>query len=108
MLANLTAAAHGLGLTPRLLTGFVDADVNRLLGLDAEPEAALELVEAGPMGSTAPARGTIDEIRHDVMPLSSAEGDFPGLREMQSRRSPTTPPQVRRWGQPATHCPRRA
>src|SRR3989441_3663735 len=36
MLANLTAAAHGLGLTPRLLTGFVDADVNRLLGLDAE------------------------------------------------------------------------
>src|SRR6266702_2105167 len=55
MLANLTAAAHGLGLTPRLLTGFVDADVNRLLGLDAEHEAALELVEVGPMGSATPA-----------------------------------------------------
>src|SRR5262245_31282466 len=56
MLANLTAAAHGLGLMPRLLTGFVDADVNRLLGLDAEHEATLELVEIGPMGSAAPAR----------------------------------------------------
>src|SRR2546426_2918321 len=97
MLANLTAAAHGLGLTPRLLTGFVDADVNRLLGLDAEHEAALELVEVGPMGSTAPARGTIDEIRHDVMPLSSAEVDYPELREMQSASSLATPADVSAW-----------
>src|SRR5436853_450881 len=97
MLANLTAAAHGLGLTPRLLTGFVDADVNRLLGLDAEHEAALELVEVGPMGSPAPARGTIDEIRHDVMPLSSAEVDYPELREMQSASSLATPADVSAW-----------
>src|SRR2546427_6666833 len=49
------------------------------------------------MGSTAPARGTIDEIRHDVMPLSSAEVDYPELREMQSASSLATPADVSAW-----------
>src|SRR5262249_18165257 len=81
MLANITAAAHALGLTPRFLTGFVDADVNRLLGLDGRHEAALELVEVGPMGNAAPAYGAVDEIRHEVVPLSSTEVGYPALRE---------------------------
>src|SRR5256712_4450778 len=97
MLANLTAAAHGLGLTPRLLTGFVDADVNRLLGIDAEHEAALELVEIGPVGSAAPARDTVDEIRHDVVPLSSAQVDYPALREIQGASVLATPADVVAW-----------
>jgi len=48
MLANLLAAAGSLGLGPRVLTGFVDTGVNRLLGLDPAREAALELVVLGP------------------------------------------------------------
>ncbi len=47
MLANLLAAASALGLDPRLGAGFVDADVNRLLGLDPMREAALELIALG-------------------------------------------------------------
>src|SRR5262249_38264532 len=43
MLANLLAVGDALGAVPRLVTGFVDDDVNRLLGLDADREAALEL-----------------------------------------------------------------
>src|SRR5215470_15597810 len=66
MLANITSVAHALGLAPHFLTGFVDADVNRLLGLDVRHEAALELVEVGPMESVAPAYGAVDEIHHDV------------------------------------------
>src|SRR3989475_4124803 len=49
------------------------------------------------MGSPAPARGTIDEIRHDVMPLSSAEVDYPELREMQSASTLATPADVSAW-----------
>src|SRR5207245_412045 len=45
----------------------------------------------------APRLGTIDEIRHDVMPLSSAEVDYPELREMQSASSLATPVDVSAW-----------
>src|SRR5947207_5630490 len=51
MLANLLAAGDALGAAPRLVTGFVDATVDRLLGLDVAREAALELVGLGPEGA---------------------------------------------------------
>ena len=54
MLANVLAAGGALGLAPRVLTGFVDADVNRLLDLDAAREGALELVTVGPETPPAP------------------------------------------------------
>src|SRR5207302_3751843 len=47
MLANVLAAAGLLRLAPRILAGFVDADLGRLLGLDPAREAALELVWVG-------------------------------------------------------------
>src|SRR5882762_2867381 len=48
MLANALAAAAALGLTSRLLTGFVDATVHRLLGIDGAREVALALLCVGP------------------------------------------------------------
>src|SRR6266446_101171 len=48
MLANAMAAAAALGLTPRLLTGFVDATVHRLLGINGAREVALALLCVGP------------------------------------------------------------
>jgi SagB-type dehydrogenase family enzyme len=96
MLANLTAVAGVLGLEPRILTGFVDADVNRLLGVDAAREAALELVPVGPEGDPAPPVGIAD-VRHDVVPLSSADVDYPALREMHEASTLDTPDAVREW-----------
>jgi SagB-type dehydrogenase family enzyme len=107
MLANLTAAAHALGLAPRLLTGFVDADVDHLLGVDGEHEAALELVEVGPTGDRALAPGALDEIRHDTLPLSSSEVDYPALREMQRASALATREEVVAWRQSAPPPPRR-
>src|SRR5713226_1865754 len=53
--ANLLATLSSEGLTVRLDLGFVDRDVNRLLGLEAKKEAtvALAVVGAGP-GERAP------------------------------------------------------
>src|SRR5262249_59868305 len=48
MLANALAVAAALGLEPRLLTGFVDAAVHRLLGVDGTGEMALALLALGP------------------------------------------------------------
>jgi SagB-type dehydrogenase family enzyme len=96
MLANLTAVAGVLGLGPRIVTGFADAAVNRVLGVDLAREAALELVPVGPEGDRAPAVG-IGDIAHDVVPLSTAEVDYPVLREMHRASTLDTPDAVRAW-----------
>jgi SagB-type dehydrogenase family enzyme len=97
MLANLLAAASALGQAPRVDTGFVDDDVNRLLGLDAEREAALELVVLGP-DATPPAPAIqAEDIRHDVVPLSSSQVDYPLLREALSASMLDSPAAVSLW-----------
>jgi SagB-type dehydrogenase family enzyme len=97
MLANLLAAAAAVGLSPRVDTGFGDGEVNRLLGLDAEREAALELVVLGPEATPAALPARIDPIRHDVLPLSSEEVDYPRLREVYAASTLGSADEVRRW-----------
>ena len=97
LLANLLAAADALGQAPRLLAGFVDADVNRLLGVDPAREAALELVLLGPEGAAAPPAGALAEVAHPYMPLSSAEVDYPLLREVHAATSLADADAVRAW-----------
>ncbi|MBI4270701.1 MAG: SagB family peptide dehydrogenase [Candidatus Rokubacteria bacterium] len=97
LLANLLAVAGALGQAPGLLTGFVDADVNRLLGVDPDREAALELVTLGPAGAPAPPADALPEIRHESMPLSSAEVDYPLLREVHAATALADAGAVRDW-----------
>ncbi len=97
MLANLLAVAGGLELAPRVLTGFVDGEVNRLLGLDAAREVALELVVVGHETSIAPPGGALEAIDHPTLPLSSSEVDYPLVREIHTASSLSTPGAVRAW-----------
>ena len=97
MLANALAVAGALGLAPRVLTGFVDTDVNRLLGLDTAREAALELVALGPETAPAPPLGALDAIDHATLPLSSSEVDYPLLHEIHAASSLDSPDAVRAW-----------
>jgi SagB-type dehydrogenase family enzyme len=107
MLANFLAVGAALGAAPRLLTGFVDDEVNRLLGLDAEREAVLELLSVGtdgpPVGPVAPA-----PMDHRVMPLSSSEVDYPALREVHRASALLTPAAVGAWRAAAPPPPRGA
>jgi SagB-type dehydrogenase family enzyme len=97
MLANLTLVGAALGLAPRLIAGFVDGEVNALLGLDPDREAALELVPLGPEGAAAPPAPALDPIRHEVMPLSSSEVDYPTLRQMQRASMLDPAAEVEAW-----------
>src|SRR5262249_13820385 len=54
MLANLLATATALDLPARIVMGFVDEDVNRLLGLDTDREVAFSMAPLGRTSSPAP------------------------------------------------------
>lgn len=97
MLANGLAVATALGLAPRLYTGFVDAAVNRLLGVDAVHEAALELLAIGPEGPPPAAGSEPEMIAHPVMPLSRSQEDYPLLREALTASALPDPDAVRAW-----------
>jgi SagB-type dehydrogenase family enzyme len=47
MIANLTSTASALGLPTRLVLGFVDQEVDHLIGVDGEHEASICLVSIG-------------------------------------------------------------
>lgn len=96
MLANLMAAGRALGLAPRLLAGFVDAQVNALLGVDETREAALALVPLGPDTAPAPAAET-PPIAHETVPLSTEEVDYPDLVAMQRASMLPDADAVRAW-----------
>jgi SagB-type dehydrogenase family enzyme len=96
MLANLLGVGGALGAVPRLVTGFVDDEVNRLLGLDADREAALELVALGADG--LPGRPVVLEaVEHQVMALSSREVDYPLLRDIHRASALDTAAAVCAW-----------
>ena len=97
MLANLLVVAGTLGFAPRVLTGFVDDQVNRLLGVDPAREAALELVVLGPDTAPAPAGAPLEAIDHATLPLSSSEVDYPLIRSIHSSSSLSTFDAVRAW-----------
>jgi len=97
MLANLLAAATALDLPARTVTGFVDLEVNGLLGLDAEKEGALLLAPVGGAGRPAAASPVVTAITPAVIPLSSSEVDYPSLRDAYSNSSLETESEVQAW-----------
>jgi SagB-type dehydrogenase family enzyme len=106
MLANALAVGGAFGLEPAIVTGFVDDEVNHLVGLDADRETALELLPVGPEGAASAPPGGIPALRHDVMPLSTEEVDYPALRELHRASSLRTPAEVVAWRRASAPPPR--
>src|SRR5437899_418813 len=84
LLANLLAVATALGLPAKVVCGFVDATVNRLLDVDSQREVAFSLVALGhDSGPSAPtATQDISPLGFETVPLSRDEIDYPLMREM--------------------------
>ena len=59
ILANLLAAASALGQPAQLAAGFVDAEIDALLGLDSDREASFCAVSVG-VGNAAPPAAAVD------------------------------------------------
>jgi len=97
LLSQLLAAARALDLPARLVTGFVDAHVNALLGLDARKEAALVVVPVGPPGPSAGAPPVVTSLEPEVIPLSAQDVDYPLLRAAYDDSSLDSEAEVTDW-----------
>src|SRR6266852_5725240 len=98
LLANLLAVATALGLPAKVVGGFVDANVNRLLDVDSEREVAFSLVALGYVPALPPQSpaGTYP-LNLETVPLSRREVDYPLMREMHAASSLHSPEEGEAW-----------
>ncbi|MEA2565352.1 MAG: hypothetical protein QOD49_529 [Actinomycetota bacterium] len=78
IVANLQALAAASGLPARVVMGFDDAAVERLLGIDGRHEFPLCLLTIGG-GSTAPAAAEVPDLALATRPLSAEEIEYPQI-----------------------------
>ena len=108
LLANLLAVATVLGLPAKVICGFVDADVNRLLDVDSEREVAFSLVALG-HASDLPQQSLlkISALHLETAPLSRGEIVYPAMREIHAASSLHSAEEVEMWrgNTPLTELP---
>ncbi len=98
ILANLFAAATAREVPAKLVLGFVDGDVNRLLALDSRREAPLSLVTLGcSLAKRSGPSQPLVQIELETVPLSKSEVDYPALRTMHIASSLESVTEVRAW-----------
>ena len=108
LLANLLAVATALGLPARVVCGFVDAAVNRLLDIDPQREVTFSLVALGDIPNLPPGTsGELLPLGLETLPLSRREVDYPLMREMHAASSLHSPEEAQEWRghTPATEVP---
>jgi SagB-type dehydrogenase family enzyme len=98
--ANLLAAAGSAQLEPRLVMGFADRPVERLLGLDPEREGAIALVAIGRSGQAASPAPSAPELRLATEPLSRTEVDYPAIHAQHAASSLADGAEAASWRGP--------
>ena len=96
LLANMLAMASGAGVTAKVVTSFVDEDVHRLLGLEAEKESVIGLVALGRdpsqvVGEIPP----IEPLNIPTEPLSPKMVEYPAIYDFHRSSSLESEEEVR-------------
>ena len=108
LLGNLLGVATALGLPAKVVCGFVDADVNRLLDLDSEREVAFSSVALGHIpDSVQRSSSELSALHLETVPLSRNETDYPVMRAIHAASSLHSVKEVEIWrgGTPVTKLP---
>ena len=69
------------------MTGFVDSQINELLGLDTKREVAFSVVSIGHQQSTPSKPPQISPLDLPIVPYSKEEIDYPAMRKMHDDSS---------------------
>jgi len=98
MLANMLAMTAALQLPSRVVLGFVDDEVNRLLDLDTEREVAFSIVTIGRVDTETPAQAMdVKKLSLPTVPLSKSEVDYSELKEIHADSSLMSSEEVAAW-----------
>ena len=97
MLANCLAISQAMNLPARIVSGFVDSQVNSLLDLDTNREVAFSLVSVGhTTAGRAPSPG-VEPLGLAVVPYSASEVDYASMRRMHAASSLDSTKEVLAW-----------
>lgn len=97
LLAQCLAMCSAVGVRSRLVLGFVDRDVDALLGLDGKREASFAIVALGRGGASAVERASYAPLEARTLPLSRSPIDYPLIEEMHEASGLESPERVREW-----------
>jgi SagB-type dehydrogenase family enzyme len=98
ILANLLSATVARKIPAKVILGFVDAIVNRLLGLNSQREAPLSLVTLGYSSATKIGPSPpMPLLVLETTPLSKTEVDYPAMRAVHEASSLEGEREVRLW-----------
>jgi SagB-type dehydrogenase family enzyme len=98
LLANMLAISAASGLPAEVVLGFVDAEVNGLLELDARREVSLCLVPIGRSSdSPLPAAREMTQLGLETIPLSQREVEYPAMLDMHQASSLASEQEVAQW-----------
>ena len=97
ILANLLAMAAAAKLPAQVSSGFVDEQVNTLLGLDTNREVAFSLVSLGHGSGTPPPAPEISPLGLPIVAYSAEEVDYPAMRKMHAASSLDSASEVASW-----------
>jgi len=98
LLANMLAVSAASGLPAEIVLGFVDDEVNRLLGLDTRREVSLCLVPIGRRSeSSLPAQSKVPALGLETIMLSGHEVEYPAILDMHDASSLESEEEVAPW-----------
>ena len=97
LLANLLAVGAVIELDPRVVAGFVDDEVEMLLGLDPKAEGAISLIPLGRSPEAPVQAPSASSLVLETRPLSAEQIDYPSIREMHAGSNLLTHEEVAAW-----------
>lgn len=99
ILANTLAISSAHRMPSRIVTGFVDSEIAKLVGLDIEKEAPIVMVPLGKTGSEAPACPALPEDTPEAIE-SDYDIEYPEINAMHESSSLITESEVMSWRRP--------
>lgn len=97
ILANMLAITSALKLPSKIVAGFVDAHLNRLLGLDANREVPFSVVPIGHEPLIAPTAQDVAVLDLPTVSYSAEQVDYPAMRRMNDASSLDAEAEVLPW-----------
>jgi SagB-type dehydrogenase family enzyme len=105
ILSNVLAVAAASNLPAEVVSGFIDSQVNALLGLDTNREVAFSIVPVGRVSATPPAPPPIAPLELPTVAYSEKEVDYPAMRKIHEASSLESGEDLNQWRGPAPANP---